>query len=87
MMHDTGTGVPAARLRNTHSLNWILSGVKNSSGQTIRACHFYVARDGSVYFIYARRTWHAGAGDAMFGVPANRMNGYSYGIEIESQGR
>jgi len=86
MMHDTGTGVPAARLRNTHSLNWILSGVKNSSGQTIRACHFYVARDGSVYFIYARRTWHAGAGDAMFGVPANRMNGYSYGIEIESQG-
>lgn len=86
MMHDTGTGVPAERLRNTHSLNWILSGVKNSSGQTVRACHFYVARDGSVYFIYARRTWHAGAGDPMFGIPANKMNGYSYGIEIESQG-
>ena len=86
VMHDTGTGVPAAKLKNTHSLNWILSGVKNSSGQTVRACHFYVARDGSVYFVYARRTWHAGAGDAMFGVPANMLNGYSYGIEIESQG-
>ena len=22
----------------------------------------------------------------MFGIPANKMNGYSYGIEIESQG-
>lgn len=86
MMHDTGTGVPASKLKNTHSLNWILSGVKNSDGKTVRACHFYVARDGSVYFIYARRTWHAGAGDAMFGIPANKMNGYSYGIEIESQG-
>lgn len=86
MMHDTGTGVPAAKLRNTHSLNWILSGVKSSAGKTVRACHFYVARDGSVYFIYARRTWHAGAGDSMFGIPANKMNGYSYGIEIESQG-
>lgn len=86
MMHDTGTGVPASRLQNTHSLNWILKGVKNSDGKVVRACHFYVARDGSVYFIYARRTWHAGAGDAMFGVGANQMNGYSYGIEIESQG-
>lgn len=86
MMHDTGTGVPASRLQNTHSLNWILKGVKNSDGKVVRACHFYVARDGSVYFIYARRTWHAGAGDSMFGIPANKMNGYSYGIEIESQG-
>lgn len=86
MMHDTGTGVPASRLQNTHSLNWILKGVKNSDGKVVRACHFYVARDGSVYFIYARRTWHAGAGDSMFGIPANQMNGYSYGIEIESQG-
>lgn len=86
MMHDTGTSVPAARLNNTHSLNWITYGVKNSRGKTVRACHFYVARDGSVYVVYLGRTWHAGAGDSMFGVPANRMNGYSYGIEIESQG-
>ncbi len=86
MMHDTGTGVPASRLQNTHSLNWILRGVKNSDGKVVRASHFYVARDGSVYFIYARRTWHAGAGDPMFGVGANQMNAYSYGIEIESQG-
>jgi hypothetical protein len=86
MMHDTGTSVPASRLNNTHSLNWITYGVKNSKGQTVRASHFYVARDGSVYVVYLGRTWHAGAGDPMFGVPANRMNGYSYGIEIESQG-
>ncbi|MFT6564449.1 MAG: hypothetical protein ACJAY5_001205 [Actinomycetes bacterium] len=86
MMHDTGTSVPASRLNNTHSLNWITYGVKNSKGKTVRACHFYVARDGSVYVVYLGRTWHAGAGDSMFGVPANRMNGYSYGIEIESQG-
>lgn len=86
MMHDTGTSVPASKLKNTHSLNWITYGVKNSKGQTVRACHFYVARDGSVYVVYLGRTWHAGAGDPMFGVPANKMNGYSYGIEIESQG-
>lgn len=86
MMHDTGTSVPASRLRNTHSLDWIVNGVKNSRGQTVRACHLYVARNGDVYVVYARRTWHAGAGDSMFGIPSNRMNGYSYGIEIESQG-
>lgn len=86
VMHDTGTGIPASRLGQTASLNWILSGVKNSDGQTIRASHFYVDRTGVVYFIYAHRTWHAGAGDSMFGIPANMMNGYSYGIEIESQG-
>lgn len=86
MIHDTGTSVPASRLRQTHSLNWILSGVKNSDGETVRASHFYVDRLGIVYFIYAKRTWHAGAGDSMFGIPSNRMNGYSYGIEIESQG-
>jgi len=86
MMHDTGTSVPASRLNNTHSLNWITYGVKNSRGQTVRASHFYVARDGSVYVVYLGRTWHAGAGDSMFGVPSNKMNGYSYGIEIESQG-
>ncbi|NQU36522.1 MAG: N-acetylmuramoyl-L-alanine amidase [Actinobacteria bacterium] len=86
MMHDTGTTVPASRLNNTHSLNWITYGVKNSKGQTVRASHFYVARDGSVYVVYLGRTWHAGAGDSMFGVPSNKMNGYSYGIEIESEG-
>lgn len=86
MVHDTGTSVPASRLQNTHSLNWIVNGVKNSRGQTVRACHLYIARNGDVYIVYARRTWHAGAGDSMFGIPANRMNGYSYGIEIESQG-
>ncbi len=86
MMHDTGTSVPASRLNNTHSLSWITYGVKNSKGKTVRACHFYVARDGSVYVVYLGRTWHAGAGDSMYGIPSNKMNGYSYGIEIESQG-
>ncbi len=86
MMHDTGTGVPASRLRNDHSLNWIMYGVKSSAGNTVRASHFYIDRSGNPYFVYARRTWHAGAGDAMFGVSATRMNAWSYGVEIESQG-
>lgn len=86
MMHDTGTSVPASRLKVTHSLPWILRGVKSSAGKTVRACHFYVDRAGGVHIVYLRRTWHAGSGDSMFGVPADRMNGYSMGIEIESQG-
>lgn len=86
MIHDTGTSVPAPLLRQAHSLPWIMSGVKNSSGQTVRACQFYIDRLGLVYIVYLGRTWHAGVGDSMFGVPADRMNAYSMGIEIESQG-
>lgn len=88
VMHDTGTGVPAAKLRNDHSLNWILYGVKNKAGQPVRACHLYVARNGEVTCVYARRTWHAGLGRAYpeWGVPGNMLNRYSIGMEIESQG-
>lgn len=86
VMHDTGTSIPAPLLRPDHSLNYIVKGVRNSSHQVVRACQLYVDRNGAVYVIYLRRTWHAGRGDAMFGVPTSKMNGYSYGIEIESQG-
>jgi len=86
MMHDTGTSVPASRLKVEHSLPWILTGVKSSAGKTVRACHFYVDRLGRPHVVYLGRTWHAGAGDVMFGVAEDRMNSYSMGIEIESEG-
>ena len=88
VMHDTGTGVPASKLRNDHSLNWILYGVKNKAGQPVRACHLYIARNGDLTCVYARRTWHAGIGKAYpeWGVPASMLNRYSIGMEIESQG-
>ncbi|MEI6620729.1 MAG: N-acetylmuramoyl-L-alanine amidase [Actinomycetes bacterium] len=86
MLHDTGTNVPANQLLQAHSLPWILTGNKSSAGKTVRAGHFYVDRLGLVYVVYLGRTWHAGVGDSMFGVPADRMNGYSMGVEIESHG-
>lgn len=86
ILHDTGTEVPTERLRDTHSLDWILSGVKNSSGRTVRACHFYVSRSGKPYLTYAYPTWHAGRGGPYGGIAENAMNGYSYGIEHESSG-
>ena len=86
MIHDTGTGVPAPQLRTDHSLNWIMNGVQSSAHNTVRACHVYIDRLGQVYVVYLGRTWHAGAGDSMFGVPDDRMNAYSMGIEIESEG-
>ncbi|MEI8081568.1 MAG: N-acetylmuramoyl-L-alanine amidase [Actinomycetes bacterium] len=86
MLHDTGTNVPASQLLQAHSLPWILTGNKSSAGKTVRAGHFYIDRLGLVYVVYLGRTWHAGVGDSMFGVPADRMNGYSMGVEIESHG-
>lgn len=88
MFHDTGTGVPASRLNQKHSLNWIMNGNKSSAGNTVRACHFYVDRKGIVHVVYLGRTWHAGAGVSMWNgaVPKNQMNAYSMGVEIESQG-
>lgn len=88
MFHDTGTSVPASRLQQKHSLNWIMTGNKSSQGNTVRACHFYVDRKGIVHVVYLGRTWHAGGGVSMWNgaVPKNQMNAYSMGVEIESQG-
>lgn len=88
LFHDTGTGVPASRLQQKHSLNWIMNGNKSSLGKTVRACHFYVDRKGIVHVIYLGRTWHAGTSVSMYNgaVPKNQMNAYSMGVEIESQG-
>lgn len=86
IIHDTGTEVPTERLTDTLSLEWILSGVQNSSGRTVRACHFYVSRSGKPYITYAYPTWHAGRGGPYGGVARNEMNGWSYGIEHESSG-
>jgi N-acetyl-anhydromuramyl-L-alanine amidase AmpD len=85
VIHDTGTGVPASKLKNTHSLQWILTGNKSSRG-TVRACHWYVARDGTLYFVYAYRTWHVGKSDSMFGMPVDQANRFTQGVEVESQG-
>lgn len=88
LFHDTGTSVPASRLNQKHSLNWIMNGNKSSLGKTVRACHFYVDRAGIVHVIYLGRTWHAGTSVSMYkgAVPKNQMNAYSMGVEIESQG-
>ena len=61
---------------------------KHKAGPPVRACQLYVARDGKITAVYARRTWHAGLGRAYpeWGVPANMLNRYSIGMEIESQG-
>lgn len=88
LFHDTGTSVPASRLQQKHSLDWIMTGNKSSLGKTVRASHFYVDRKGIVHVIYLGRTWHAGTSVSMYNgaVPKNMMNAYSMGVEIESEG-
>lgn len=57
----------------------------------VRNCHLLIARDGTVHLVYALKCYHAGeGGPGRWGdgpsVPADAMNGYAYGIEIESAG-
>lgn len=86
VMHDTGTGIDASRLRPRHSLQYMLHEIRNDAGQPVRAAQFYVARDGELWVMTAWRTWHAGRGDAMFGVAQDNLNRWSMGVEVESHG-
>lgn len=81
--HTANSGAPG----NAPSLGWVL----HDQFAPIRACHFLVARDGTVHVIYAHKCYHAGkGGPGSWGdgpdVPLDSMNGYAYGIEIESKG-
>lgn len=84
ILHHTANG--GAR-GNAPSLNWVV----NNEFKPVRACHFLVGRDGKVYVVYAYRCYHAGSGgpgkwgNGTF-VGEDRMNNFSFGIEIESKG-
>lgn len=58
----------------------------NTQWPPVRAAHVLVNRDGSVDVLGCHVTYHAGSG-AGFGVPANTMNLYAWGIEIEDLGQ
>jgi len=84
IQHHTANGGAKG---NAPSLNWMV----HDPYFPIRACHFMIARDGLVYVVYALKCYHAGAGGpGRWGdgptVPKDSMNGYAYGIEIESKG-
>lgn len=82
--HDTGTGVPASRLRVNHSQEWICYGRKDALAVAVRACNSYTRRDGTLVIIAAYKTWHAGVGGPYQGITS--MNAHSWGHESESQG-
>jgi hypothetical protein len=84
-------GVLLHHTAGTNSLNYI---VNTNPYAPVRACHFLVARDGTVHVVSGVGAYHAGAGgpwrfpkrggDVI--VPKDQGNRYLYGIEIESLG-
>lgn len=85
VLHHTANGGAKG---NAPSLGWVTTG---NPYAPIRACHFLIGRDGLVYVVQARKAYHAGAGGpGRWGngptVARDEMNGYAYGIEIESKG-
>lgn len=84
VMHHTANGGAKG---NAPSLAHICRGTY----PPVRNAHFLVARDGLVYLTFALKCYHAGdGGPGRWGdgpsVPLDAMNGYAYGIEIESRG-
>ncbi len=81
--HTANSGAPG----NSPSLGWVLH---PGSLAPVRACHFLVARDGTVHLITAEGCYHAGGGGPLavdgFTVPQDMGNAYFYGIEVESKG-
>lgn len=67
----------------TNSLSTLLPG-----GTYDDACgsHFLIDADGTIHVLTAGRAYHAGAGGPWNEVPEDSMNGYGWGIEIESLG-
>lgn len=81
--HTANGGTPG----NNPSLNWCVTG----SFPPVRNCHFLIGRDGHIFVVYALKCYHAGkGGPGRWGnggyVEQDCMNGYAYGIEIESKG-
>lgn len=83
VLHHTANGGAKG---NTPSLRWVL----HNEYAPVRACHFLVARDGTVHVIYALGCYHAGAGGPLrvggVSIPKDLGNRYLYGIEVESKG-
>lgn len=52
----------------------------------IPRAHFLVNKDGSIRVFSERMTYHAGKGNGINEVPADAMNDFSFGIEVESLG-
>lgn len=72
---------------NAPSLGWVTT----NNYAPVRACHFLIGRDGTVFVVYAFGCYHAGAGGpGKWGdgpaVARDSMNRHAYGIEIESVG-
>lgn len=66
----------------TDSLAWLLPG---GSHPTVAGANFLVKSDGTVHVLSAFKAYHAGKG-VYKDVPQDRMNDFSWGIEIESLG-
>lgn len=84
ILHHTANGGAAG---DAPSLAWCVKGTY----PPIRNCHLLVARSGLVHVVAGVKAYHAGkGGPGSWGngprVPLDSMNGYAYGIEIESKG-
>ena len=81
-------GVLLHHTAGTNSLNFI---VNTNRYAPVRACHFLVARDGTVHVVSGVGAYHAGEGGPWsftrtVTIPRNGGNSRLYGIEIESLG-
>jgi len=81
-------GVLLHHTAGTNSLNFI---VNTNRYAPVRACHFLIARDGTVHVVSGVGAYHAGEGGPWSftqraTIPRNGGNSRLYGIEIESLG-
>lgn len=83
VLHHTANGGAKG---NAPSLNYI---VRNTY-YPVRACHFLIGRDGTVYVVAGNGAYHAGVGGPLdvagVKVAKDAGNRHFYGIEIESKG-
>lgn len=80
MFHHTASGSGGG---NAPALGIVTHGRSDLLGPL---CNFLVARDGTVYFVAAGRSYHAGEGGPLKGVPADNGNSYLFGVECENNG-
>lgn len=80
-------GVVLHHTAGRDSLRYIVSG---NPYAPVRACHFYVKRNGGIVVVSGVGAYHAGKGGPMRigdkSIPRDSGNRYLYGIEIESLG-
>jgi len=81
-------GVLLHHTAGTNSLGWIVTG---NPYAPVRACHFLIARDGTVNVVSGVGAYHAGEGGPWRfptgpTIPKDQGNRHLYGIEIESLG-